>query len=85
MAVVPVEISHSSARIQAYKAEENEEGKRLSLDLINEVCEEAHARIVEYQKKASFYYNLRVKERFYRENDLVLRKIEASELDKRGS
>ncbi|KAL8115462.1 hypothetical protein AgCh_022089 [Apium graveolens] len=62
-AVVPVEISHSSPRIQAFNAEENEEGQRLALDLIDEVRDKAHAKIVEYQKKASFYYNLRVKER----------------------
>ena len=36
-AVVPVEISHSSPRIQAFNAEENEEGQRLALDLIDEV------------------------------------------------
>ncbi|XP_074346449.1 uncharacterized protein LOC141685235 [Apium graveolens] len=36
-AVVPVEISHTSSRIHAYNAEENEEGKRLALDLIDEV------------------------------------------------
>ena len=50
-AVVPVEISHSSPRIQAFNAEENEEGQRLALDLIDEVRDEAHAKIVEYQKK----------------------------------
>ncbi|XP_074356504.1 uncharacterized protein LOC141696233 [Apium graveolens] len=57
-AVVPVEISHSSPRIQAFNVEENEEDQRIALDLIDE----AHPKIVEYQKKAFFYYNLRVKE-----------------------
>ncbi|XP_074342348.1 uncharacterized protein LOC141679874 [Apium graveolens] len=36
-AVVPVRISHSSPRIQAFNAEENEEGQRLALDLIDKV------------------------------------------------
>ncbi|XP_074345883.1 uncharacterized protein LOC141684670 [Apium graveolens] len=76
-AVVPVEISHSSPRIQAFNTEENEEGQRLSLDLIDEVRDAAHAKIVEYQKKAYFYYNLRVKDRFFKQGDLVLRKVEA--------
>ncbi|XP_074327659.1 uncharacterized protein LOC141665573 [Apium graveolens] len=35
-AVIPVEISHSSPKIQAYNAEENEEGQRLALYLIYE-------------------------------------------------
>ncbi|XP_074352762.1 uncharacterized protein LOC141691909 [Apium graveolens] len=69
-AVIPVEISHSSPRIQAYNAEENVEGKRLALDLIDEVRDATHAKIVQYQKKASFYYNLRVKERFFKQGDL---------------
>ncbi|XP_074362913.1 uncharacterized protein LOC141703237 [Apium graveolens] len=83
-AVVPVEISHSSPRIQAYNAEENEEGQRLALDLIDEVRDAVHAKIVEYQKKASFYYNLRVKERFFKQGDLVIRKVEASGVGQKG-
>ncbi|XP_074346226.1 uncharacterized protein LOC141684996 [Apium graveolens] len=59
--VVPVEISHSSPRIQAYNVEENEEEQRLALDLIDEVRDKSQAKIEKYQKKASFYYNLRVK------------------------
>ncbi|KAL8135308.1 hypothetical protein AgCh_010101 [Apium graveolens] len=54
-AVVPVEISHSSPRIQAYHADENEEGKRLTLDLINEIRDAAHAKIVEYQEKGPLF------------------------------
>ncbi|XP_074356561.1 uncharacterized protein LOC141696300 [Apium graveolens] len=76
-AVVLVEISHSSPRIQAYNSEENEKGQRLALELIDEVRDQAHAKVVEYQKKPSLYYNLRVKERFFKQGDLVLRKVEA--------
>ncbi|XP_074351305.1 uncharacterized protein LOC141690397 [Apium graveolens] len=73
-AFIPVEISHSSPRIQAYNLEENNECQRLALDLIDEVREEENARIVEYKKKASFYYNIRVKERFFKQGDLVLKR-----------
>ncbi|XP_074324084.1 uncharacterized protein LOC141661003 [Apium graveolens] len=73
-AVVTLEISHSSPRIQAYNAEENEEGKRLALDLIDEVRDIVHAKIAKYQKNASFYYNLRVKESFFKQGDFVLRR-----------
>ena len=48
------------------------------MDLIDEVRDEANAKIIEGQKRASLYYNLQVKERFFQEGDLVLRKIEAS-------
>ncbi|XP_074327901.1 uncharacterized protein LOC141665819 [Apium graveolens] len=49
--VVPVKISHSSPRIQAYNAIENDEETRLSMDLIDEVRDKTHANIVEHQKK----------------------------------
>jgi Integrase core domain/Integrase zinc binding domain len=83
-AVVPVEIMHASPRTKAFEPETNEEGMRLALDLIDEVRDEANAKNVEHQKKASFYYNLRVKERFFRQGDLVLRKIEASGVGQTG-
>ena len=83
-AVVPLEITHVSPRIEAYEVEENEEGMKLALDLIDEVRDMANAKVTEYQKRTSFYYNLRVKERFFRQGDLVLRKIEASGVGQKG-
>ncbi|XP_063949979.1 uncharacterized protein LOC135152800 [Daucus carota subsp. sativus] len=83
-AVVPLEITHTSPRVQQYEPEANEEGMRLALDMIDEVRDEANARIVESQKRASYYYNLRVKERFFRKGDLVLRKAEASGVGPEG-
>ena len=83
-AVVPVEVTHTSPRVAEFQQGENNEGMRLALDLIDEVRDEANARIVENQKRASYYYNLRVKERFFREGDLVLRKAEASGVGPKG-
>ncbi|XP_063947571.1 uncharacterized protein LOC135152047 [Daucus carota subsp. sativus] len=83
-AVVPLEITHTSLRVQQYEPEANEEGMRLALDMIDEIRDEAHAKIVENQKRASYYYNLRVKERYFREGDLVLRKVEASGVGPKG-
>ena len=83
-AVVPAEIMHTSPRIKGFEPEANEEGMRLALDLIDEVRDEAHAKITEYQKRVSFYYNLRVRERFFREGELVLRKNEASGAGPKG-
>ena len=83
-AVVPLEITHVSSRVEAFKPEANEEGMRLALDFIDEVRDEANAKIVEYQKRTSSYYNLRVKGRAFKEGDLVLRKIEASGVGQKG-
>ncbi|XP_074377416.1 uncharacterized protein LOC141718941 [Apium graveolens] len=83
-AVVPLEITHGSPRIEAYEPETNEEGMRLALDLIDEVRDEANARNAEHQQRASLYYNRWVKERFFQQGDLVLRKIDASGVGERG-
>ncbi|XP_074327715.1 uncharacterized protein LOC141665630 [Apium graveolens] len=83
-AVVPLEITHGSPRIEAYEPGTNEEGMRLVLDLIDEVRDEANARNAEHQRRTSIYYNRRVKERFFQQGDLVLRKIEAPRVRERG-
>ncbi|XP_074336921.1 uncharacterized protein LOC141674096 [Apium graveolens] len=77
-AVVPLKITHGSPRIEAYEPEANEEGVWLALNLIDEVRDEANTRNAEHQQRASLYYNRRVKERFFQQGDLVLRKTEAS-------
>ncbi|XP_074323369.1 uncharacterized protein LOC141660294 [Apium graveolens] len=83
-AVVLLEITHGSPRIKAYEPEINEEGMRLALDLIDEVRDKANVRNAEHQRRASLWYNRRVKERFFQQGDLVLRKIEASGVGERG-
>ena len=50
-----VEISHTSPRITSFEPEANEEGMKLALDLIDEVRDKAHAKIIEYQKRTSSY------------------------------
>ncbi|XP_074373733.1 uncharacterized protein LOC141714090 [Apium graveolens] len=64
-AVLPVEITHGSSRVEVYEPETNEEGMRLALDLINEVRNEANSRNAEYQRRVSLYYNRRIKEMFF--------------------
>ncbi|XP_074348514.1 uncharacterized protein LOC141687210 [Apium graveolens] len=64
-AVIPLDITHGSPRIEAYVSKTNEEGMRLALDLIDEVKDEANARNAEHQRRASLYYDRRVKERFF--------------------
>ncbi|XP_074324310.1 uncharacterized protein LOC141661223 [Apium graveolens] len=82
--VVPLEITHGSPRFETYEPEINEEGMMLALDLIDEVRDKTNARNTENQRRASLYYNRRVKERFFQQGDLVLRKIEASGVGERG-
>ena len=82
--IIPLEITHLSSRVEAFKPEGNEEGMRLALDLIDEVRDEANAKIIEYRKRTSSYYNLRVKGRAFKEGDLFVRNIEASGVEQKG-
>ncbi|XP_074342094.1 uncharacterized protein LOC141679510 [Apium graveolens] len=47
-AVLPLEITHGSPRIEDYESETNEEGMRLALDPIDGVRDEASARNAEH-------------------------------------
>ncbi|XP_074373991.1 uncharacterized protein LOC141714370 [Apium graveolens] len=49
-AVVPFEITHGSLRVEVYEPKINEEGKRLALNLIDEVRDEANALNTEHQR-----------------------------------
>ncbi|XP_074368752.1 uncharacterized protein LOC141708838 [Apium graveolens] len=60
-AVVPLEITHGSPRVEVYEPETNKEGTRLALDLIDEVIDEANARNTEHQRRVPLYYNKKVK------------------------
>ena len=57
---------------------------RLALDLIDEVRDETNAKIIEYQKWTSSYYNLSVKGRSCKEGGLALKKIEVSGVGHKG-
>ncbi|XP_074325427.1 uncharacterized protein LOC141663523 [Apium graveolens] len=81
--MVLLEIIHGSSSIEAYEPETNEEGMRLALDLIDEVRDEANTRNAEHQRKASLYYNRRVKERLFYLGDLISRKIVASGVEEK--
>ncbi|XP_074342201.1 uncharacterized protein LOC141679659 [Apium graveolens] len=53
-ATVPLEITHGLPRAEAYEPKTNEEGMRLTLDLIDEVRDEVNARNIEDQRRAPF-------------------------------
>ena len=73
-----------SSRVESFESEANDKGMRLALYLIDEVRDEANTKIVEYEKRTSSYYNMRVRERSLKEGGLVHRKIEALGVGQRG-
>ncbi|XP_017216818.2 uncharacterized protein LOC108194379 [Daucus carota subsp. sativus] len=77
-AVLPLEISMGSLRIENFNQQGNEEGLRLNIDLVEEVRDRAQLKVAQYQQKVAQYYNAKIKPRQFQENDLVLREAAAS-------
>ncbi|GAV67607.1 hypothetical protein CFOL_v3_11112 [Cephalotus follicularis] len=70
--MIPMEIGVQSPRVVHFIEENNEEGFRNLLDLVEELREKATIKITVYQQRVSHYCNKRVKPRPLREGDLVL-------------
>ncbi|GAV67619.1 hypothetical protein CFOL_v3_11124 [Cephalotus follicularis] len=72
-AMIPVEIGVQSPRVVHFTEDNNEEGPRCLLDLVEELRDKAAIRVAAYQQRVSRYYNKRVSTRPLRQGDLVLR------------
>ena len=76
--MVPLEITHTSPRVRQFESEASKKRMRLALDMIDEVRYQANV------KPASYYYSLRVEERFFRVGDLVLGKADTLGVGPKG-
>ncbi|GAV76490.1 hypothetical protein CFOL_v3_19964, partial [Cephalotus follicularis] len=74
-AIILVEIGVHSPRVVHFSEENNEEGLRNLLDLVEELREKAVIKVAAYQQRVSHYYNKRVNPRPLREGDLVLHNV----------
>ena len=77
-AMIPVEIRVPSLRRGTYNQEENFALQRYELDLLEEKRDLAALRIASYKWRSKRYFNSKVKERRFKEGDLVLRKINSN-------
>ena len=77
-AVLPVEISMGSPRIENFSIETFEEVLKLNNDLVEEVRDQAQLRNTQYQQKVASYYNSKIKTRHFQVNDWVLREASVS-------
>ncbi|XP_034199529.1 uncharacterized protein LOC117614741 [Prunus dulcis] len=80
-AVVPVEIGEPSYRTESFAPKENEEAMSLSLDLLEENRAQANLRNEAYKQRVSRYYDSRVRPRFFRIGDWVMRKVSLATKD----
>ena len=81
-AVIPVETSFSSPRVQLFQPELNIDMLKYGLDELEERRERAQIRNTAYQQRVARYYNSHVRERRFLPGDLVLQRVNPGTRDK---
>ncbi|KAK0587054.1 hypothetical protein LWI29_016605 [Acer saccharum] len=81
-AVIPVETSFSSPRVQLFQPELNIDMLKCGLDELEERRERAQIRNTAYQQRVARYYNSHVHERRFSLGDLVLKRVNPGTRDK---
>ncbi|KAK0601486.1 hypothetical protein LWI29_024751 [Acer saccharum] len=81
-AVIPVETSSSSPRVQLFQPEINIDMLKCGLDELEERRERAQIRNTAYQQRVARYYNSHVRERRFMLGDLVLKRVNPGTRDK---
>ena len=68
-AVIPVKVGLVGFQVKHYNLGLNEEGIKLSLDLLQEKRDEAQATMAAYQQRTAKYFNKRVKPKQFNAGD----------------
>ena len=83
--MIPVEIQESSTRFQNFVAEDSNEERRMNLDLLDEVREEARLKAEAVKRRVERKYNSKIKPRRFSDGDLVMRKANQYEMENKLS
>jgi len=84
-AMIPVEIQENSPRFQNFVAEESNEERKVNLDLLDEVREEARIKAEALKRRVEYQYNSKQRPRQFRVADLVMRKAHLYQLENKLS
>ncbi|CAA0809151.1 Unknown protein, partial [Striga hermonthica] len=76
-ALLPIEVSLDSHRSTFYEEKKKEEMIKEALDMIEEGCEEAWVRSMEYKQKMHAAFDRKVCTRRFQVGDLVLKRADA--------
>ena len=79
-AMIPIEIQKSSPRFQNFVAEESNEERKVNLDLLNEVGEDARIKAKALKRKVEYKYNSKLRPGQFQVADLVMRKAHPYQL-----
>jgi hypothetical protein len=71
-AILPSDVHYDSPRVEAYKEEDAEKSRKLSVDLLEEERDLAAQKSAIYQKNLRSYHSRRFCKHLFKEGDLVL-------------
>jgi len=83
--IFPVEIQESSPRFQNFVAKESNEERKVNLDLLDEVWEEARIKVEALKRRVEYKHNSKLKTRQFQIADLVMRKAHPYQLENKLS
>jgi len=84
-AMIPVEIQESSPRFQNFVVEESNEGRKVNMDLLDEVCSQARINFEALKRRVELRQKKKSKPRQFRVADLVMRKAHPYQLENKLS
>ena len=84
-AMILVEIQESSPRFQSFMAEESNEERKVNLDLLDEVREEARIKAEEVKRRVEHQYSSKIKPCQFQVANLVMRKAHPYQLENKLS
>jgi len=84
-AMIPVEIQENSPRFQNFVVEESNEERKVNLDLLDEVREEAKIKAEALKRRVEYKYSSKLRPRQFQVADLVMRKAHPYQLEKKLS
>jgi len=83
--MIPIEIQESSPWFQNFVIEESNEGRKVNLDLLDEVCEQARINSKALKRRVELRQKTKTKFRQFRVVDLVMRKDHPYQLENKLS
>jgi len=72
--MIPVEIQENSPRFQNFVAEESNKERKVNLDVLDEIRDEARIKVEALKRRVEYKYNSKLKPRQFQVDDLVMRK-----------
>jgi len=83
--MILVEIQENSPRFQNSMVEESNEERKVNLDLLDEVREEARIKAEALKRRVKYKYNSKLRPRQFQVADLVMRKAHPYQLENKLS